>query len=204
MVSRATRVHRRLRFGQPVIVISGLPRSGTSMAMQMLEVGGLEVLTDGLRGADESNPKGYYELERVKRLDTDEDRSWLAEARGKAIKIVSFLLTYLPDTNNYKVIFMHRNLDEVIRSQNKMLVQRGQPIGATSDEDFRGLYEKHLKRVKSFLEARRCFEVLDVEYAKVLEAPQDEAARMSRFLGRDLNVERMAAAADRQLYRNRR
>ena len=100
MVSRATRLYRRLRFGQPVIVISGLPRSGTSMAMKMLEAGGLEVLTDGLRIADESNPNGYYELERVKRLETDEDRSWLKEARGKAIKIVSLLLTYLPDTND--------------------------------------------------------------------------------------------------------
>ncbi len=99
---------------------------------------------------------------------------------------------------------MHRNLDEVIKSQNRMLVQNGQPIGATSDEDFRGLYEKHLNSVKSFLGARRCFEVLDVEYATVLEAPRDEATRMSRFVDRDLYVERMAAAVDRQLYRNRR
>ena len=140
----------------------------------------------------------------MKRLDTDEDRSWLVEARGKAIKIVSFLLTQLPDANDYKVMFMHRNLDEVIKSQNRMLVQNGQPIAATSDEDFRGLYEKHLNSVKSFLGARRCFEVLDVEYATVLEAPRDEATRMSRFVGRDLDVERMAAAVDRQLYRNRR
>ena len=101
-------------------------------------------------------------------------------------------------------MFMHRNLDEVIKSQNSMLVQNGQPIGATSDEDFRGLYEKHLNSVKSFLGARRCFEVLDVEYATVLEAPRDEATRMSRFVDRDLDVERMAAAVDRQLYRNRR
>ena len=202
-VSRVTRVYRRLRFGRPVIVVSGLPRSGTSMVMKMLEAGGLEVLTDGVRGADENNPNGYYELERVTRLNIDADRSWLAGARGKAIKIISFLLTYLPESNDYHVIFMHRNLDEVLRSQNAMLVQRGQPIGATSDENVHALYDKHVRQMKSFLGARRCFEVLDVEYAEVLAAPGDEAARMSRFLGRDLNVERMAAAVDRRLYRNR-
>lgn len=202
MISRVTRVYRRLRFGQPVIVISGLPRSGTSMAMKMLEAGGLEVVTDGVRVADENNPKGYYELERVTRLNVDEDRSWLAEARGKAVKIISFLLTYLPESNDYQVIFMHRNLDEVIRSQNAMLVQRGQPIGAASDKDVHALYEKHLKQVKSFLGARRTFDVLDVEYAEALAAPGNEAERMSRFINRDLDVDLMAAAVDRQLYRN--
>ena len=173
------------------------------MAIKMLKVGGVEVLTDGLRVADESNPNGYYEVERVKRLNTDEDRSWLAEARGKAIKIISFLLTYLPDSNDYKVIFMHRSLDEVIKSQNAMLVQRGEPLGATSDEELRSLYEKHLKQVKSFLGARPSFDVLDVEYAEVLAAPGNEAARIGRFLSRDLNVDLMAVAVDRQLYRNR-
>jgi hypothetical protein len=173
------------------------------MTMKMLEVGGLEVLTDGLRVADDSNPKGYYELERVKRLNTNEDRSWVAQARGKGIKIISFLLTYLPDSNDYKVIFMHRSLDEVIRSQNAMLVQRGEPIGTTSDEDMRVLYDKHLKQVKSFLRDRPSFDVLDVEYAQVLAVPRDEAARMSRFLGRDLNLDRIAAAVDGQLYRHR-
>ena len=125
MISSATRLYRRLRFGQPVVVISGLPRSGTSMAMRMLESGGLKVMTDGLRIADASNTNGYYEVERVKRLNSDDDRSWLAQARGKAIKIISFLLTYLPDSNDYHVIFMHRSLDEVIKSQNAMLVARG-------------------------------------------------------------------------------
>jgi hypothetical protein len=204
MPSSATRLYRRLRFGQPVVVISGLPRSGTSMAMKMLDCGGVEVVTDDLRVADASNPNGYYEVERVKRLNTDEDRLWLAQARGKAIKIISFLLRYLPDSNDYHVIFMHRRLDEVIESQNAMLMQRDEPAGATSDDALRALYEKHLQQVKSFLTARQSFDVLDVEYAEVLTAPRDEAARMSRFLGRDLDVDRMAAAVDRQLYRQRR
>ena len=175
MISSATRLYRQLRFGQPVVVISGLPRSGTSMAMKMLESGGLEVMTDGLRVADASNPNGYYEVERVKRLNSDDDRSWLVQARGKAIKIISFLLTYLPDSNDYHVIFMHRSLDEVIKSQNAMLVARGEPVGEPGDEALRGLYDKHLKRVTSFLAARSSFTVLDVEYAEVLASPRDQA-----------------------------
>jgi len=173
------------------------------MVMKMLEAGGLEVMSDRVRAADEDNPNGYYELERVMRLNVDEDRAWLIEARGKGIKIISSLLTYLPESNNYQVIFMHRNLDEVIRSQNAMLLHRGQPIGSASDEDVHALYDKHVKRVKSFLGACRSFDVLDVEYAKALTSPEEEAARMSRFLKRDLNITLMAAAVDRQLYRHR-
>ena len=105
---------RRVRYGKPIVVVSGLPRSGTSMMMQMLEAGGLEILTDGRRTADESNPHGYYELERVKTLEKSEDTSWLTDARGKAVKIIAFLLRYLPENLNYKVIFVHRDMDEVL------------------------------------------------------------------------------------------
>jgi Sulfotransferase family len=204
MVSIVTRVYRRLRFGAPIVVVSGLPRSGTSMAMKALEAGGLEVVTDGIRTADESNPKGYFELERVKSLNTDADHAWLMGTRGKAIKIICFLLTYLPETNHYQVIFMHRNLDEVLASQNKMLVQRGESTGSTNDDQIRGFYEQHLKQVRSFISVRRCFEVLDVEYAKFLADPRDQAVRIREFLRRPLDVDLMADAADRQLHRNRR
>ena len=203
MFSRLTREYRRRRFGQPVVVISGIPRSGTSMVMRMLEAGGVEVLTDGVRAADQHNPNGYYELERVARLNADEDRSWLNEARGKAIKIVSGLLTYLPESNDYQLIFMHRNLDEVIKSQNAMLLHRGQSIGTASHEEVRALWENHLKRVKSFLADSRTFQVLDVEYARTLTAPEEAAARMGHFLGRELNLAKMAAVVDRQLYLHR-
>src|SRR3954449_579427 len=109
-------VIRRLRNQKPIVVVSGLPRSGTSMAMKMLEAGGVPILSDGIRTADVSNPKGYYELERVKELDKGGDTAWPAEARGKAVKIISFLLTWLPETYDYQVIFMQRDLQEAIAS----------------------------------------------------------------------------------------
>src|SRR5438128_3864516 len=119
-------VYRRVRYGRPIVVVSGLPRSGTSMAMKMLEAGGLRVVTDGQRTADEDNPKGYYEDERVKDLHREGDKTWLRDARGDVVKIISFLLKSLPADNNYKVLFMHRNLREIVASQNKMLARRGE------------------------------------------------------------------------------
>ena len=111
----------RRRYGAPVYVVSGLPRSGTSMMMRMLEAGGIEPFTDGARVADVDNPEGYYEYERVKHLERDPDRSWVRQARGRSLKVISFLLRHLPDDNDYLVIYMRRNLDEVLRSQDKML-----------------------------------------------------------------------------------
>ena len=124
MTSSIASALRRLRYGKPIVIVSGLPRSGTSMAMKMLAAGGMPLLTDGVRGADESNPKGYYEFEPVKDLHKQADMAWLRDARGKAVKIVSFLLTFLPETNEYKVIFMQRDLREVIASERTMLQKR--------------------------------------------------------------------------------
>lgn len=193
---------RRLRRGQPVVVVSGLPRSGTSMAMAMLEAGGIPILTDGLRAADASNPKGYYEFERVKELDKPGGQAWLAEARGKAVKIISFLLTHLPESYDYQVVFMQRNLDEVLASQNTMLASRGEAGGA-DDTRMRALYEEHLAQVERFMRNRSCFSTLKVPYARVVADPRAEAARINAFVGGRLDVEKMAAVADRTLYRNR-
>lgn len=196
---------RRLRYGRPIVVVSGLPRSGTSMAMSMLQAGGLGALTDGVRRADESNPKGYYELEAVKELDKQGDARWLRDARGKAVKIVSFLLTFLPEEHDYRVVFMHRDLDEVLASQNKMLVQRAETPGTPEDDaQLRRHYEKHLAGVQRFLARRRCFSVLEVHYRSAIERPHEEARRMNAFLGGSLDVSRMAAVGDPALYRNRR
>ncbi len=137
-------LYRRLRFGKPIVVVSGLPRSGTSMTMKMLEAGGVPIVTDGKRTADESNPKGYFEFEPVMRLHEDPDKRWLVEARGKAVKIISFLLASLPETHNYKVIFMHRDLYEVMASQSKMLEQRGAPKGAEADAHVRANMHGHV------------------------------------------------------------
>lgn len=174
------------------------------MTMKMLEAGGLEVLTDGLRAADDSNPKGYYEFEKVKRLDRDHDKSWLADAKGKAVKIISFLLPHLPEINNYKVIFMHRDMREVIASQNKMLSDRGEPAGTTSDERMLALYGNHLKKVTRLIARRSCFDVLEVDYGEVLAGPLAQATRINAFLGGTLHLERMAEMVDLDLYRNRK
>ena len=195
---------RRLRYGKAIVVVSGLPRSGTSMVMKMLEGGGIPILADGIRTADISNPKGYYEFERVKELDKGGDLAWLAEARGKAVKIISFLLTWLPETYDYRVIFMQRDLREVLASQNAMLALRGEVPGAADDEQMLRMYEDHLQKIARFMANRSCFATLSVDYRDVVQKPQDAAARMNRFLGGTLDVERMAAVADPALYRNRR
>lgn len=194
---------RRLRRGRPIVVVSGLPRSGTSMAMAMLEAGGLATVTDGVRAADASNPRGYYEFERVKELDKPGEHEWLAGARGKAVKIISFLLTHLPESYDYRVVFMQRDLDEVLASQNTMLESRGGSPGA-DDARMRALYEEHLAQVDRFTKNRSCFSVLKLPYAAVVADPCAEAARVNAFLGGRLDVAKMAAVADRTLYRNRR
>jgi hypothetical protein len=193
---------RRWLFGRPIVVVSGLPRSGTSMAMKMLDAGGLEVVTDGVRSADEDNPRGYYEDERVKDLGTTADRAWLRSARGKAIKIISFLLKDLPADNNYKVVFMEREISEVLASQQKMLVHRGESSG-TEDAQMRALYAEHLRHVKFMVGYRRHFDALFVDYRKVLAQPREEAGRLNQFLDGRLDERAMVEVIDPELYRNR-
>ena len=197
------KLYRRLRFGEPVIVVSGLPRSGTSMAMQMLAAAGVPVVTDGIRRAGEDNPKGYFEDERVKDLHKEnEDRSWTRDARGKAIKIISFLLKDLPETNNYNVIFMKRALPEVLASQKKMLERRSETDGS-GDERMLELWENHLWRVSYLLKHASQFETLEIAYADVIGDPLREARRIRDFLDLKADPQTMAAAVDETLYRNR-
>jgi len=202
MPSPIVRAYRRLRYGQPIVVVSGLPRSGTSMVMKMLEAGGVAVLTDGLRSADEDNPKGYYEVERVKNLATEPDRGWLADTRGKAIKVISYLLKSLPSDFNYKVVFIRREMEEVLASQRKMLARRGETED-TPPERMRSLFEDDLWRAGYQLKRRPEFEAIEIHYSAVLARPLDEARRLADFLGGGLDAEAMAAAVDPQLYRNR-
>jgi hypothetical protein len=194
-------VYRRIRYGKPIVVVSGLPRSGTSMAMKMLEAGGMRVMTDRLRTADEDNPKGYYEDERVKDLHRDGDKTWLREARGSVIKVISFLLKSLPPDNNYRVLFMHRSLREIVASQNKMLVRRGE-VNETPDERALGLLEEQVRDARFFLR-RSQFDVLELNYKETLDGPEPQARRIAEFLGRPLDVAKMAEVVDQQLYRNR-
>ena len=200
---KALSFYYRLRYGQPVVLVSGLPRSGTSMLMQMLEKGGMPIVTDKTRTPDEDNPRGYQEFERIKELDRTRNKSWLQNYRGQVIKTISFLLQDLPLNLNYQVLFMRRNLDEVLRSQNKMLERNGTAGTGVSDEKMRLNYELHLKKVYYRLGRTPNFQVLYLDYPAIIEDPLREARRISAFLGRHLDVEAMAGAVEAGLYRNR-
>jgi hypothetical protein len=187
---------------KPIIVVSGLPRSGTSMMMRMLDEGGLEPVTDNIRTADEDNPKGYYEVELVKSLKKQDDKTWLDKAEGKVIKIISSLLKDLPSKHRYDVIFMNRSLDEVLASQKKMVARRGESSGA-DDQQLRQLYEQHLRSIKPWVAKQANFRLLDISYNEAMQDPATEAQRVKEFLGLPLDVVKMSKAVDEQLYRNR-
>lgn len=172
------------------------------MAMKMLEAGGLELVQDGVRGADEDNPKGYYEDERVMRLHDTKDRSWLAAIRGKGIKIISNLLRSLPADNNYQVLFVRRDISEILASQAKMLDRRGED-SATDDERMAELFAADVWRAQYLLKRQPQFEWIEINYREVLAEPEVQAARIKQFLGLDLAVEKMAEVVDPNLYRNR-
>ena len=185
-----------------VTLVSGLPRSGTSMMMKMLEAGGMTVLADHVRTADEDNPEGYYEFERVKKIE--HDQSWLEDARGKVVKMISALLKHLPPGYRYKVIFMRRKIEEVLASQRQMLIRRGKPTDATSDEKMAAFFANHLRRVEEWLAAQPSVEILYVSYNDLMQAPEVHCATVARFLGLPLDPARMAQVASGSLYRQRR
>ena len=184
----------------PIIVVSGLPRSGTSMMMKMLAAGGLPIFHDGLRQADADNPKGYYESQRVKDLACD--ASWLAEAAGQGIKIISSLLTYLPNGLNYKILFMRRDMEEVLSSQKTMLQHAGLPPSPVSDAVMAAKFSLHLRKITRLLE-QRGIACLDVPYARVIAQAAEQAAKVNDFLGGGLDVRKMIEVVDTTLYRQR-
>ncbi len=178
-----------------ITIVSGLPRSGTSMMMKMLEAGGMPVLTDNIRTADEDNPKGYYEFERVKQIERDQE--WLEEAKGKAVKMVGALLKHLPPSYDYRVVFMRRQIEEVLASQRKMLIRRGEATDAISDERLAELFRKHVAQIEAWVEGQPNIKVLYVDYGQVLEQPTGQAHHINRFLGSQLAEEEMAGVVDR-------
>ncbi len=182
-----------------VIVVSGLPRSGTSLMMQMLDRGGLGVVTDNIRTADTDNPKGYYEFERVKKVK--EDSAWLPDARGKVVKMISLLLFDLPKSETYRVVFMERELEEVLDSQEKMLARLGK--ASAPREQIGKHFRLHLAKLKSWLALQPNIQLIYVSYNDLMQTPAETAARINEFLGGELNVEKMTSAVDPSLYRNR-
>lgn len=190
------------RRGVPIIVVSGLPRSGTSMLMRMLAEGGLPILSDGLRQADQHNPGGYYEYEPVKRLDKG-DSDWLPEARGKAVKIVSALLMHLPDSYDYRVIFMQRHLDEIVRSQMLMLAAEGKDAAPARQAELQSHYRQHMQSVMHWLSQQPHMQVLYLHYDQLVSDPATHSEGIADFLALPLDRLKMAAVVDPALYRNR-
>ena len=185
-----------------IVIVSGLPRSGTSMMMKMLEVGGLQPLTDNIRKPDDDNPKGYYEFEQVKQLE--KDKSWLPDTKGKAVKIISSLLDHLPSEYFYKVIFMQRSMDEILASQKEMLIRRGESGGKVTDEELAEKFHIHLQKTEDWLARQPNFDVIYVKYNEVLQNRRDYCIKINEFLGNRLDVEKMVSAVDDTLYRQRR
>ena len=184
-----------------ITIVSGLPRSGTSMMMKVLEAGGMEVFTDNLRVADEDNPKGYYELEQVKALK-DGDDSWIKDAPGKVVKVISSLLEYLPSTYKYKIVFMRREIAEILASQKQMLIRRGESSDG-DEQKMAEMFQEHLKRVRVWLANQPNMEILYVDYNALMADPDPEIKTVAEFLGITENLEAMLAVPDKKLYRQK-
>jgi hypothetical protein len=181
-------------------IVSGLPRSGTSMMMRMLEAGGMPVLIDNIRVADDDNPRGYYEFEPVKQ--TKRDPSWVNSAGGMAVKMVYRLLYDLPADKSYRVIFMRRNLDEVLASQRKMLSRdgRGDEI---QDAEMAALFRSELARFETWVKQQPNFSLIEVDYNELLKNAEPIVRQTVEFLDGSVDAAAMSAVVDPTLYRNR-
>ena len=186
---------------QPIIVVSGLPRSGTSMMMKMLAEGGLSAVTDSVRLADEDNPNGYFEFEPVKKLSEGQDK-WLDGASGKIVKVISALLEHLPAQHHYKVLFMDREIKEILASQQKMLHRRGEAPG-NDDAEMETRFREHLRLTKYWLARQPNMDVLYVDYNQLVESPEAYGQRIADFIEVPVDVSRMLNVPNERLYRNR-
>lgn len=186
----------------PIIVVSGLPRSGTSMMMKILAEGGLPVVTDELRGADLDNPNGYFELEAVKQMPAG-NVAWLANAQGKAVKVISSLLEFLPPAYSYQIIFMEREIREILASQRKMLERRNEK-NELDDDRIAEQFRKHLALLRPWLARQPHMEVLTISYNELMSNPEPSCRQVIEFLScGPLALERMLSVPNRELYRNR-
>jgi predicted AlkP superfamily phosphohydrolase/phosphomutase/Tfp pilus assembly protein PilF len=182
-----------------VVIVSGLPRSGTSMMMQMLDKGGIDIFTDRIRQPDENNPRGYYEHELVKSLARN--KLWLKDAQGKAVKIISHLLFELPANYHYKIVFMERDLDEVIMSQHKMLVREGKARQDAVNLRVVNAFKQNLERVHIWAPKQENIEILYVSHLNLINHPHEELKKVNEFLGNSLDIDAMAEVVDKSLHR---
>jgi hypothetical protein len=188
---------------QAITVVSGLPRSGTSLLMKMLAAGGLQTLTDNVRLADEDNPQGYYEYERVKMLPQG-DTGWLKNSGGKGVKIITALLPYLPESHTFRVIMVERAMNEILMSQKKMLIRNGKDANKIDDRELTALFARHLQETNDWLHRHRHhITCLKVNYNCLLHDAGPIIAEMNTFLGNRLDEAAMARVIDLSLYRNR-
>jgi hypothetical protein len=184
-----------------ITIVSGLPRSGTSLMMQMLVAGGMTPLSDGERVADADNPRGYLEWEPIKTLPNDP--GCIAEAEGKVVKVISRLLLSLPSGHDYRVIFMQRPLPEVLASQDEMMRRRGTFKEGANPAAMAAAFEKHLREVYAWMGFKPYVKSIRVAYQDALKEPERVSAEIGEFLGVPLNVQAMAQQVDASLYRNR-
>ena len=173
------------------------------MLMKMLDAGGMTIMTDSERVADIDNPKGYFEYERIKDLEKETDKSYVREGRGKVLKVISFLIKDLPDDNDYRVIFMRRDLDEVLASQNKMIQRLGTEDSTAAEEAMKEAYRNDIVRTRLLCKNRPNFELIEINYKKTIEDPESTVRSVNAFVGGHLDEAAMRAAVDASLYRNR-
>ena len=196
----------RAKLAQPdksgaIIVVSGLPRSGTSMMMKMLAEGGLSILTDAMREADDDNPNGYYEFELAKKLPVGQNQ-WLPDANHKVVKIISALLEHLPANYRYKIIFMEREPREILASQQKMLINRNEK-SEIGDAEMHEQFQKHLAAIKYWLARQPNMDVMYVDYNKMISKPENYCQTIADFIAIPVDVSKMLAVPNERLYRNR-
>jgi len=173
---------------EEIIIVSGLPRSGTSMMMQILQAGGIRVVYDNQREADSHNPQGYFELERVKKLQ--QDNSWIIEYKGMAIKVLYHLLRYLPQSVDYKIIFLQRKLDSIISSQDKMLQSYGKPL--QNREQIYRILSQEQESVVQWLDNKKYMDVLYLNYESIRNNPQNSSSQIEDFLIRKMDIQKMS------------
>ena len=184
-----------------ITIVSGLPRSGTSLMMQMLVAGGMTALSDGERKADTDNPRGYLEWERIKQLP--KDPGCISEAEGKVVKVISQLLLSLPNGHEYRVIFMQRPLPEIMKSQDEMLKRRGNYDAAVDTSPIEEAFQRHLIEVHQWMASQPTMKVFRVHYHRILREPKATAEAVEQFLQIPLNLKAMIGEVDQSLYRNR-
>jgi predicted AlkP superfamily phosphohydrolase/phosphomutase/tetratricopeptide (TPR) repeat protein len=187
---------------EPFVIVSGLPRSGTSLMMQMLQAGGMQVMTDGERQADEDNPEGYLEWEAIKKLKTQPEL--MEQARGKVTKVISMLLPNLPRQYKYKLVFVLRPIEEIVASQKKMIARRGTKGAELDPEQLTKSLTRHREEILKLIQ-NLGMDMLPVRYHRILEDPDKVVERLVRFVGADRlpNAIAMSSAVRQDLYRNR-